>query len=314
MNVFRFRSDSTAVKSPPTPPSENHEPILKVPEHYEPILQNKLNEDQKGKLDRLLDYTESVLLDKEDPYFINERGFLTRETVHRYMRARKWNYEAAKTMLENTIHWRRDFKPDMLDAEYIRPEAETGKMYYSGFDNTGKPLWIMKPRYENSKDSERQVKHIVFCLERGIRLMPNQVEKISIVVDFKDSTVSNNANVATCKKFLDILGNHYPERLGVAYLVNGKKRIYMVFMHLLFFFLAPWFFMTTFKIISPFMDPVTRDKIKFIDDSLHLKEFIPLESMETELCGTYSFSFNIDIYWKRLLEVTGDPYKVIDYK
>jgi hypothetical protein len=98
-------------------------------------------------------------------------------------------------------------------------------MYYSGFDHTGRPLWIMKPRYENSKDADRQVKHIVFCLERGIRLMPAKVEKIAIVVDFKESTVSNNANAATCKKFLDILGNHYPERLGVAYLVNGKIAI-----------------------------------------------------------------------------------------
>jgi hypothetical protein len=62
------------------------------------------------------------------------------------------------------------------------------------------------------------------------------------------------------------------------------------------------------------MDPVTRDKIKFIDDSLHLKEYIPLASMESELGGTYSFSFDIDIYWKRLLEVTGNPCKLIDYK
>lgn len=95
-------------------------------------------------------------------------------------------------------------------------------MYFSGYDKTGRPLWIMKPRNENSKDSDGQVKHIVFCLERGIRLMPEHVEKISIVVDFKDSTSSNNASIGTCKKFLDILGNHYPERLGIAFLVNCK--------------------------------------------------------------------------------------------
>lgn len=92
MNVFRFRSNSTVVK-PPTPPSENHEPILKAPEHYNPILQNKLNEEQQDKLIKLIEYAQSILLDKEDPYFLNERGFLTRETVHRYMRARKWDYE-----------------------------------------------------------------------------------------------------------------------------------------------------------------------------------------------------------------------------
>jgi hypothetical protein len=98
-------------------------------------------------------------------------------------------------------------------------------MYYSGYDKNGRPLWIMKPRYENSKDSERQIKNVVFCLERGIRLMPPKVEKISIVVDFKGSTASNNAGVGTCKKFLDILGSHYPERLGIAFLVNCKTNL-----------------------------------------------------------------------------------------
>jgi hypothetical protein len=104
-------------------------------------------------------------------------------------------------------------------------------MYYNGYDKTGRPLWIMKPRYENSKEGDRQVKYIVFCLERGIRLMPPKVEKLSIVVDFKDSTKSSNPNISTCKKFLDILSNHYPERLGVAFLVNCK----VLFLYVLLF-------------------------------------------------------------------------------
>lgn len=28
-------------------------------------------------------------------------------------------------MLENTIHWRRDYRPDELDPEYIKPEVST---------------------------------------------------------------------------------------------------------------------------------------------------------------------------------------------
>lgn len=197
-------------------------------------------------------------------------------------------------------------------------------MYYSGYDKNGRPLWIMKPRYENSKDSERQIKNVVFCLERGIRLMPPQVEKISIVVDFKGSTASNNAGVSTCRKFLDILGNHYPERLGIAFLVNCK---YMLFMHVYKLInnllTAPWFFLTTFKLISPFMDPVTRNKIKFLnpedskqsnDSQIKLEDYIPPNQMEVSLGGEYNFAFDIDIYWNRLLEKTGNPYKLIEYK
>lgn len=95
-------------------------------------------------------------------------------------------------------------------------------MYFDGFDNAGRPIWIMRPRLQNSKDNERQVKHIVYCLERGIRLMPAKVENIAIIVDFKDSAYAHNPSVATCKKFLDILSNHYPERLGIAFVVKCK--------------------------------------------------------------------------------------------
>ena len=153
--------------------------------------------------------------------------------------------QAAKTMLENSIKWRRDFRPDQIDPESIRSEvkrktkklniqflkctcciqAETGKMYYNGYDKTGKPLWIMKPRNENSKNSDGQIKHVVFNLERGIRLMPPGVEKVSIVVDFKGSSITSTPSASTCKKFIDIFGNQYPERLGVAFFVNCKVQV-----------------------------------------------------------------------------------------
>lgn len=95
-------------------------------------------------------------------------------------------------------------------------------MYYDGFDKCGRPVWIMRPRLQNSKDPDRQVKYIVYCLERGIRLMPPRVENLAIIVDFKDSAYAHNPSVATCKKFLDILSNHYPERLGIAFVVKCK--------------------------------------------------------------------------------------------
>ncbi|KAI8638790.1 CRAL-TRIO domain-containing protein [Parasitella parasitica] len=313
MNIFRFKSSSSAANSTKSAtPSVDYgpitsDPLLTPPTEYEPILNPTLDDEQRQKIADLLAYMDTIILSEQDPYYPNERGFVSKETAHRYMRARKWDFEAAKNMLENTVKWRREFKPDQLDADMIRLEAETGKMYFSGFDKAGRPLWIMKPRNENSKDSDRQVKHIVFCLERGIRLMPENVEKISIVVDFKDSTSSNNASIGTCKKFLDILGNHYPERLGVAFLVN-----------------SPWFFLTTFKVIGPFMDPVTRNKIKFINsddntkstnnDQINIDDYIPLKQMEVSLGGQYNFAFDIDTYWSALLRETGDPYKVIEYK
>ncbi|KAG1343435.1 hypothetical protein G6F62_004790 [Rhizopus arrhizus] len=246
-----------------------------------------------------MEHAESIMLPKEDEYYPNERAFLSEATIHRYLRARKWDLEAAKTMLENSIKWRRDFRPDQIDPESIRSEAETGKMYYNGYDKTGKPLWIMKPRNENSKNSDGQIKHVVFNLERGIRLMPPGVEKVSIVVDFKGSSITSTPSASTCKKFIDIFGNQYPERLGVAFFVN-----------------SPWFFLTTFKMVAPFMDPVTRNKIKFINDDssksnspdvISMEDCIDSNQIETSLGGKYNFSFDISTYWKALLEKTDKP-------
>lgn len=87
--------------------------------------------------------------------------------------------------------------------------------------------------------------------------------------------------------------------------------------------LAPWFFFTTFKLISPFMDPVTKAKIKFAQDEdkpksnnsdwVSLRDYFPAKSLERAYGGTFNFQYNITNYWKALLEKTGNPYKVVDY-
>ncbi|KAI9490779.1 CRAL-TRIO domain-containing protein [Zychaea mexicana] len=321
MNVFRLKSSANSNKTNGTQSKASsisesvpvtHEPLLSPPADYSPSLQPALDESQQDKLEKLRTYIQSIMLPEDHEYYASEKGFVTDGTLKRYLRARKWEYEASKTMLENTVRWRRDYRPDELDPDYIKPEAETGKMYFDGFDNAGRPIWIMRPRQQNSKDADRQVKHIVFCLERGIRLMPAKVENIAIIVDFKDSAYAHNPSIATCKKFLDILSNHYPERLGIAFVVK-----------------SPWFFFTTFKMISPFMDPVTKAKIKFVHDEdkkggkedtkgmsnewVNLKDYVPKDMLECEYGGTYNFSYDVDSYWNALLEHTGKPYKVIDY-
>ncbi|KAI9310790.1 CRAL-TRIO domain-containing protein [Dichotomocladium elegans] len=314
MNVFRFMSDekregsirSKAPSAIEAPANTTKVPVFTVRDDYKPLVHPPLNDEQQNKLDRLREHTKSFMLPPDHEYYPNEKGFLTEATLKRYMRARKWDYEAAKTMLENTLIWRRDFRPDQLDPDYIRPEAETGKMYFNGFDNTGRPLWIMKPRFQNSKNMERQIKFIVFAIERGIRLMPPQVETLALLVDFKDALYADNPSISTCKKFLDILMNHYPERLGIAYIYN-----------------APWFFVTTFKLIVPFLDPVTRAKAKLVSapdstgstsgDWVNLREHVLPSALEADFGGDLNFEYDVNIFWDALLERTGRPYKIIDY-
>jgi hypothetical protein len=91
---------------------------------------------------------------------------------------------------------------------------------------------------------------------------------------------------------------------------------------------APWFFFVTFKMIAPFMDPITRAKIKFVYDTVdgkqentkattnewvHLHDFISSDQLETDFGGNYPYKYDLETYWKQLLTYTGNPYKVIDY-
>ena len=81
------------------------------------------------------------------------------------------------------------------------------------------------------------------CRERAKDLAPPGVESVSIVVDYKSTTLRTNPSLSTARRVLNILQNHYVETLGRGLVVNLPS--------ILAFF---------YKGLSPFMDPVTRDK------------------------------------------------------
>lgn len=58
---------------------------------------------------------------------------------------------------------------------------------------------------------------------------------------------------------------------------------------------------TFFKLISPFIDPVTRDKMKF---SPVLRDYIPPEQLWKEFGGDLDFEYNHKAYWPALVEET----------
>lgn len=97
MNVFKFKSATASTKSTSAPSVDfgpiTHEPILCAPKDYQPVLNATTDEEQNNKVKELLAYMDTIILPKEDDYYPNERGFLSEGTAHRYMRARKWDFE-----------------------------------------------------------------------------------------------------------------------------------------------------------------------------------------------------------------------------
>jgi predicted Ser/Thr protein kinase len=50
--------------------------------------------------------------------------------------------------------------------------------------------------------------------------MPPNVETVMIIVDYASATSQSNPSISTARQVLNILQNHYVERMGRAIVVN----------------------------------------------------------------------------------------------
>jgi hypothetical protein len=157
-------------------------------------------------------------------------------------------------MLRKTIQWRKEFGlADLFEGkwnEVIAKENSTGKMYARGYDKTGHVVLYMKPVFENTNDHDGNLKHLVYNMERAIAAMKKPEEavfcdgKVVLIIDYNGYSLSNAPPMKTSREVLNILQDHYPERLYRAYMIR-----------------PPYVFYGFYSIISPFIDPVTKDKI-----------------------------------------------------
>jgi CRAL/TRIO domain len=93
-----------------------------------------------------------------------------------------------------------------------------------GFDNCSRPCLYLIPSLQNTNPSPRQIQQLVYSLERAVDMMPQGVETLALLTDFKNSSNSKNPSAGTGKQVLHILQTHYPERLGKALVINGISR------------------------------------------------------------------------------------------
>lgn len=164
---------------------------------------------------------------KHGPVTQDEKFWLTRECLLRYLRATKWNLAESEKRLLSTLTWRRDYGISDITANYISSENETGKQVIMGYDNLARPCLYMFPGRQNSLPGPKQVQHVVYMMERVIDLMVPGQEKVTILIDFK-SSASSMPNIGQAREILDIIQTHYPERLGMASIQNGMyMKIYI---------------------------------------------------------------------------------------
>jgi len=194
-------------------------------------------------------------------------------------------------MLRNTLEWREEYKPELINAEDLKEEASTGKMYRRGFDKNGRPVVFMSPGKENSTDYIRNVKLLIYTLERAVDSMPDGIEQMTWMIDFNGYSRKNNLPYSVCMEVLGVLSNHFPERLGACFMID-----------------TPWIFSLSWKAISPFVNPVTKSKVHFVNGNNSAKEqifskFFDMSHLDEKYAGTSDFVYNHDVYWKNEIEL-----------
>ncbi|KAI0951025.1 hypothetical protein AcW1_008179 [Taiwanofungus camphoratus] len=166
------------------------------------------------------------------------------------------------------------------------PQALTGKMVLFGYDADGRPAMYLRPSRQNTEETVRQMHFLTWLLERAVDLMGPGVETIALMVDFADK--AKNPSFAQSRASLNILQNHYPERLGRALIAN-----------------VPFLLNAFFKVITPFVDPATRPKMRFNPSCVRDGLFAP-HMLVREWGGARAFEYEHDRYWPVLLRMCQD--------
>ncbi|KAL8153928.1 hypothetical protein V2J09_011688 [Rumex salicifolius] len=96
---------------------------------------------------------------------------------------------------------------------------------------------------------------------------------MSWLIDFTGWSITNNLPIKTTRETINILQNHYPERLAVA-----------------FFYSPPRIFETFWKVVKYFLDTKTFERVKFVyqknNESVELmKSCFDMENLPVEFGG-----------------------------
>jgi len=176
-------------------------------------------------------------------------AYCTDGCLSRYLRARDWDVEQAYKMLKGSLDWRSTFKPHLITEAQVAGPMKIGTMFHTGFDKLNRPVIYVKPGAHSPNTLEERVTYVAWLMEHVASLMGENVEQVLIIMDFSEfgKRAKSPDSRQTAQAIINILQNHYPERLGSAIVIN-----------------SPWYFNLLFKMMSPFINANTKKKMNWI--------------------------------------------------
>ncbi len=183
-----------------------------------------------------------------------------RENVERFLRAEDDNEHKAARRLVSMVAWMEEERPQELycpacyefgcrggDQGLELSSTSAGHyMHVCAYDKENRPTIYSCLELAVNKDIEDNRKHLISTFETAIEIMPPGVLKWNWVLDMHGfRLVDSDPRLA--RIFLSLAGERYPERLGQFWVVD-----------------APKLFTGLWSIIEKFIDPKTKEKIRFV--------------------------------------------------
>ena len=168
-------------------------------------------------------------------------------------------------------------------AKIIAQENDVGKMYVRGYTKHGRALIYMRGDREQTNHELNNMRHLVWNLEKAIACTKRKsqalgasavgLEKVILIMDFTHFSMATAPPMSVSKHTLHILQSHYPERVQTIYCFN-----------------APFIFKAFWSMVKHFVDPATKRKIVFVNESnikqdFHV-QFDDLSALEEVAGGT----------------------------
>ncbi|KAL5556001.1 hypothetical protein UlMin_038237 [Ulmus minor] len=89
-------------------------------------------------------------------------------------------------------------------------------------DRQGKNVLILRSVKQNTASLDNQMRHLVYLLENAILNLREDQEQMAWLIDFIGWTLSTSVPIKSAREAINILQNHYPKRLAVAFLYNPR--------------------------------------------------------------------------------------------
>lgn len=209
--------------------------------------------------------------------------------IVKFLKARKFDVEAASQMLGASLRWRRAYGCP-VDPVPIAHQLALGAIFEAGVDYDGHPIIYHFSSGLGTNPTADQValaaRAAVYWMERATAKSKDGKVTVVVVRDVALRAAMGDTHQSGGGGFSNL---RYPRHLAKILEANFPESL-----HRAVVYPADAWFSTLWKVASRFIDADTRNKIALVGDRSELLKYIPYNQLLHMLSGANPYRFSLD--------------------